>query len=123
MARSNGRAMLVLSAVLGVMLMGSGVAKLAGESHQVASFTVWGLPRWFLVLVGTFEFFGGLLLAVPATTPIGSLILSTIVVGALWTHVSHGEWTHAVPGVIVLTLLLLVFFRNRGRAIRLLGGA
>lgn len=123
MAQSTGRGIRILAAVLGIVMVGSGVSKLAGESHQVAMFAQAGLPSWFLALVGTFEVIGGILLAAPPFTPAGSLILSTIMVGALWTHVAKGEWSNLVPVGLLLGLFLLIFERNRSRAIRLLEAA
>lgn len=123
MAGTGGRTARVVGTVLGVLLMGSGIAKLAGESHQVTSFLAWGLPTWFRYLVGTFEIIGGALLAVPATAPIGSLILSTIMVGALWTHAVNHDALHIAPAAVLLPVTLWLFQQNRSRAIRLLGGA
>jgi uncharacterized membrane protein YphA (DoxX/SURF4 family) len=121
MVQSTGRGVGILAVVLGVVMIGSGVSKLGRESHQVAMFAQVGLPHWFLALVGTFEMIGGFLLAAPTSRPVGSLILSTILVGALWTHVAQGEWTNLLPVGVLLALLLLIFQRNRWRAIRLLG--
>ena len=56
------------------------------------------------------------------TTPAGSLILSTIMVGALWAHAANGEWPHLVPAAVLLTLFLTIFRVNRARALHLLGG-
>ena len=123
MAKSGSRTMSVVATVLGVMMAVSGLTKLAGESHQVAMFAMVGLPNWFLALVGTFEVIGGILLLVPAATPIGSLVLSTIMVGALWTHAAHGEWISLLPVGVLLTLFLMIFRRNQSRAAQLLGGA
>ena len=121
MAQSTSRGVGILAAVLGIVMIGSGVSKLAGESHQVAMFAQVGLPSWFLALVGTFEVIGGILLAAPPSTPAGSLILSTIMVGALWAHAAKGEWTELIPVSVLLALFLLIFQRNRSRAVRLLG--
>ena len=96
--------------------------KLAGQPGQVAAFAGWGLPAWFRALVGTFEVLGGALLIVPTTTPLGSLILSTIMVGAVWAHAANGEWPHMVPAFVLLTVFLTIFRTNRARAMRLLGG-
>jgi uncharacterized membrane protein YphA (DoxX/SURF4 family) len=104
-------------------MAGGGLSKLLGERHQVAQFAIFGLPHWFLLLVGTFEIVGGILLLVPATSPIGSLVLSTIMVGALWSHAARHQWVDLVPVTVLLTLFLLIFRRNRSRAVRLLGGA
>jgi uncharacterized membrane protein YphA (DoxX/SURF4 family) len=123
MAQSTGRGIGILAVVLGVMMIYGGVSKLARESRQVAMFAQAGLPSWFLALVGTFEVIGGILLAAPPSTPAGSLILSTIMVGALWTHAAQGEWIHLVPVSVLLALLLLIFQRTRSRAVRLLGAA
>jgi uncharacterized membrane protein YphA (DoxX/SURF4 family) len=123
MTQSRRRIVGVLSVLLGLAMIGGGVMKLAGQSGQVAAFNAIGLPTWFRVLVGTFEVLGGVLVIVPTTTPAGSLILSTILVGALWAHLANGEWSHAVPVVLLLTLFLAIFRVNRGRAVQLLGGA
>jgi putative oxidoreductase len=123
MTRAQGRVVPVLATLLGLAMIGGGAMKLAGQSSQVAAFTTWGLPAWFRALVGTFEVVGGILLIVPTTTPAGSLILSTIMVGALWAHAANGEWPHLVPVIVLLTLFLTIFRVNRARALHLLGGA
>ena len=123
MAQSTSRGIGILAAVLGIVMIGGGVSKLAGESHQVAMFAQVGLPSWFLALVGTFEVIGGILLAAPPSTPVGSLILSTIMVGTLWAHAAEGEWAKLVPVSVLLALFLLIFQRSRSRAIQLLGAA
>jgi putative oxidoreductase len=123
MARSHPWIWTAMSTVLGIVMIGSGAAKLVGPASIVESFAKWGLPSWFRILVGTFEVIGGALLALPATIPIGGVILATIMVGALWTHVANGELTHTVPSGIVLTLLLTILAKARPRAIHLLGGA
>jgi uncharacterized membrane protein YphA (DoxX/SURF4 family) len=120
MTQSRSRTIVVLAALLGVALTGGGTLKLIGQATQVAQFVNWGLPMWFLTLVGTFEVLGGVLLIVPATTPAGSLILSTIMVGALWGHVVHSDWPHAIPVVVLLTLFLTIFRRTRAQAVHLL---
>jgi uncharacterized membrane protein YphA (DoxX/SURF4 family) len=122
MTQSRSRIIVGLAALLGVAMIGGGTMKLIGQADQVALFANWGLPTWFLTLVGTFEVLGGILLIVPATTPAGSLILSTIMVGALWGHVVHYDWLHLVPVVVFLTLFLTIFRTNRARAVQLLGG-
>src|SRR5262249_45854142 len=118
-----GRLVGVLAVALGVAMIAGGAAKLVGEAHQVAGFVSWGLPPWFRALVGTFEVIGGLLLLLPPTTPIGSLFLSTVMVGALWAHTAYGPWPQPVPVSVLLALFLIIFRGNQSRAIRLMGGA
>ncbi len=123
MTKTSSRIFPALSALLGVVMIGGGTMKLVGQAAQVAAFTTWGLPAWFRALVGTFEVLGGALLVVPMTTPAGSLILATIMVGAFWAHAANGEWPQLVPVSVLLTLFLAIFRRNRGRAVQQLGGA
>ncbi len=122
MPESRGRVMAGFTLLLGLVMIAGGLAKLVGEPHQVAGFAAWGLPGWFRLLVGTFEVLGGLLLLIPGSTPIGALVLSTIMVGAVWTHFANGEWLHSIPPGVLLTLFVLIFKRNVPQAIRLLEG-
>ena len=122
MTQTRTRLVSALAMLLGVVMIAGGAAKLAGIPSQVEAFAGWGLPAWFRALVGTFEILGGILLAVSATRPAGSLILGTIMVGALWAHASSGEWPHLVPAAILLSLFLTIFGVNRAQARRLLGG-
>jgi uncharacterized membrane protein YphA (DoxX/SURF4 family) len=123
MKPTHNRFAAVLAVVLGAAMMGGGAMKLAGQSGQIAAFTALGLPAWFRALVGTFEVLGGALVIVPTTSPAGSLILSTILVGALWAHAAAGDWAHAIPALVLLPLFLTIFRLQRTRALHLLGGA
>ena len=111
-----------LAVVLALAMVAGGTMKLAGQSTQVEAFTAVGLPVWFRALVGTFEVVGGFLLAAPATRPAGSVILATILVGAAWTHAANGQWGPLGLVLVLLTLFLWIFWRERPRAIELLGG-
>ncbi len=121
MAHFQGRAVGGIAVLLGILMIVGGVTKLAGAPQQVAAFAVWGLPPWFRALVGTFEVIGGTLVIAPATAPLGSAILATIMVGALWAHAAAGQWAHLVPVSVLLALLALVFHRNSSRLVHLLG--
>jgi uncharacterized membrane protein YphA (DoxX/SURF4 family) len=123
MNQTRKRAVRVLATLLGVAMIGGGAMKLIGQPGQVAAFAAWGLPPWFRALVGTFEVLGGSFMIVPATTPAGSLILSTIMVGAAWVHATYREWPHEVPVIVLLTLFLTIFRLDRPQGLRLPGGA
>jgi uncharacterized membrane protein YphA (DoxX/SURF4 family) len=123
MNQTRKRAVRVLATLLGIAMIGGGAMKLIGQPSQVAAFAAWGLPTWFRALVGTFEVLGGSLLIVPATTPAGSLILSTIMVGAAWAHAAYREWPHELPVIVLLMLFLTIFRLDRSHDLRLTGGA
>lgn len=121
MAQTRNRVVSGLAVLLGIVMIGGGAVKLVGVPGPAAQFAALGLPVWFRFLVGTFEVLGGILLFVPATTPMGSLILSTIMVGAFWAHAANGEWPSVVPVAILLMLFLTIFRVNRAQTLRLLG--
>jgi uncharacterized membrane protein YphA (DoxX/SURF4 family) len=123
MTESRGRVFMGIAVLLGIVMIGGGAAKLLGQSGQIAAFARWGLPPWFRALVGTFEVVGGIGLVLPASRPAGSIILATIMVGALWAHAANGEYPDLIPAAVLLILFLAIFQRNRTRAIQLLGGA
>jgi uncharacterized membrane protein YphA (DoxX/SURF4 family) len=123
MASVRTRIIPILAILLGVIMIGGGSTKLIGQPGVAAQFAAFGLPAWFRALVGTFEVIGGILLLVPPTTPVGSLILSTIMVGAMWAHAASGEFPQIVPAAVLLLVFLAIFRRNRSRAVHVLGGA
>jgi uncharacterized membrane protein YphA (DoxX/SURF4 family) len=123
MTESRGHVFMGIAVLLGIVMIGGGAAKLLGQSGQIAAFARWGLPPWFRALVGTFEVVGGIGLVLPASRPAGSIILATIMVGALWAHAANGEYPDLIPAAVLLILFLAIFQRNRTRAIQLLGGA
>jgi len=122
MNQSRSRVLTGLAVLLGVVMIGGGAAKVAGQSAPVAAFIARGLPSWFRALVGTFEVLGGIFLLIPAARPFGSFILATIMVGALWAHAAHAEWPSLIPVTVLLALFLAILRRSRDRAIQLLGG-
>lgn len=121
MNQTRSRVLTGLGVLLGVVMIGGGAAKLAGQSSQVTAFAAWGLPSWFRALVGTFEIVGGIFLLMPRTRPFGSFILATIMVGALWAHAAHAEWRSLIPVAVLLMLFLALLRGSRDRAIQLLG--
>ena len=69
----------------------------------------------YTVVVGFFQFLGGLLLLINRYVPLGLTILAAILVNILATHilVMHGQGLFPVP-IIVVLLWLLLFWRVRG---------
>jgi putative oxidoreductase len=68
----------------------------------------------YIVVIGFFQFLGGLLLLINRYVPLGLVILAAEIVNILTTHilVMHGEGLFPVP-ILVVLLWFLIFWRVR----------
>jgi putative oxidoreductase len=86
----------------------SAVAKLAGLMTE--QFAAWGYGGHFAIFVGLLEFLGALGLLLPRTAGWAALGLSAIMLGAIGTHVAHGDPVAALLPAGMLGLLALVLW-------------
>jgi putative oxidoreductase len=85
-------ALLLLRAALGVIFIYHGYPKLHHASATMAMFSHLGFPRYFAVVSGVLETFGGGLLILGLFTRIVGLLLAGEMVIALWRV--HGMFTN-----------------------------
>ena len=82
-------------------------------------FAAYGLPRWFMWLVGFLKVGSALALLVgiwwaPAVLP-GALVLAVLMLGALVMHLKVKDpWNRSVPALTVLVLTLTLAFLQSG---------
>jgi hypothetical protein len=89
-----------------------GVANLAGSATIREDFLRWGYPSWFNLLTGSLELAAAVLLGMWRTRRVGAALGSVVMAGAAGTLAANGEYVHALPSLVVLALLSLVFFRG-----------
>jgi uncharacterized membrane protein YphA (DoxX/SURF4 family) len=98
----------VLGVGLGTAFAVFGVAKLFGSAAQLEDFERWGFPTWVVYVIGLVELTGGLALLGRTTAPYAASLLVGTMMGAVGTHLSHGEVSRvALP--VVLSLLLVMY--------------
>lgn len=101
---------LVLSVLLGLMFLMSGVNKLRNigpnPDHPTfdEQFVAWGFPAWARFVVGPLEIAAALLLALPRTRFYGAATITALMAGGVPTHLLAGEASLA-PFPLVLGLL------------------
>ena len=101
----------VASALLALIFVLAGIAKLIGADIVIERFQAWGYPISLMRVVGLIEVLGALALLVPSITSLGALALSLVMVGAIVTHIAFGSPLFAV---VPLTLLVgLVWLAHR----------
>ena len=113
-SRRKAVALRVAAALLGCLFVLSGAMKFV-IPDAAEQFARYGYPDWFRVLIGVVEVGGGLLLLVPRTTFYAAAALAVIMVGAVFTHLRHGEVPQAAVPFVLLLLLVLVGYASRPR--------
>jgi uncharacterized membrane protein YphA (DoxX/SURF4 family) len=90
--RWTASAGLILSGVLCLGFLSSGVPKLMNAEVPAIEFAVWGYPHWTLYVVGLMEVLGALAILRRSTAAWGFSMLAAVVLGGLLTHIRFQEW-------------------------------
>jgi len=105
--RSDKIAYWILAVLLTLTFVPGGWPKINPDAAMIGRFADWGYGVWFCRLIGVLEVLGGLLVLVPRLASFGAAVLSIVMAGAIYTHLSTGIGT---PGAAIQYLLLGVAF-------------
>lgn len=97
---------------LATLFLFAGGSKLAGAPAMVALFDAIGIGQWLRAVTGLIEVVSALALLVPALAPFGALLLASTMAGAIVTHLFVVGGSPALPGVLLLALLVVVWTRR-----------
>jgi uncharacterized membrane protein YphA (DoxX/SURF4 family) len=113
MSKMKNIALWVLQALLALLFLLMGSQKLMGEAETAANFARWGYPGFMLYLIGFLEVAGGIGLLVPKLSGLAAAGLVGLMIGAIFTHLSHSEYSMApVPVVVGIIAAVIAYFRN-----------
>jgi putative oxidoreductase len=107
-------------ALAGLFLLAGG-SKLAGAPETVALFEAIGVGQWLRYVTGLVEVGSALALFVPSLAPFGAVALVATMLGAIATHVLVLGVSPAMPAVLLLAALAVVWAR-RGQLFAALPG-
>ncbi len=110
MSKGKTIALWTVSGLLGAMFLFSGGVKLVHLDAVKPMFVQYGYAAWFATFIGVCEALGGLGVLVPRVAGLAAACLGIIMVGAVYTHVSHHEFTHALTPLVLLLLLAWVSY-------------
>ncbi len=82
----------LLSVLLSVAFVSSGLPKLMNEEVAAIEFAVWGFPQWSLYVVGGTELLGALAILHRRTLRWGVILLALVICGGIATHLKFAEW-------------------------------
>jgi putative oxidoreductase len=97
---------------LATLFLFAGGSKLAGAPAMVALFEAIGIGQWFRYLTGLIEVMSAVTLLMAALAPYGALLLASTMVGAIATHLFIVGGSPALPGVLLLGLLVVLWARR-----------
>ena len=105
----------VLTAMVAFMMIKAGGTKLIGHEVEVARFTKWGFPIWFMYMIGSLEVAGGIGLFIPKLRTLTIIGIIGIMLGAIYTHIFlDNHPTHIGGAVLVSVLSIAVFALRKG---------
>jgi uncharacterized membrane protein YphA (DoxX/SURF4 family) len=90
--------------IFALAFAGAGMAKLLSAPMMVAEFAPFGYSALFLYVVGALEVLSAIFFLVPRLRVVATGIVLCIMVGAIFSHVTHGQVRMTV-GPLVLVVL------------------
>ncbi len=103
----------IVQALVAGLFMMMAVPKLMSDPEIVANFARWGMPDKIYLVIGSFEILGAIGLLIPRTSTYAAIGLILIMVGALFTHITHNEMMMALmPLMVMMLLIFVVYVRN-----------
>ena len=102
----------VLSVVTAGMFILAGTLKLAGVEMQVQLFATIGIGQWFRYFTGLLEITGAIGLLIAALAPFAALLLATIMIGAITTHLFIAGGSPVAAIVLLASSLTIAWLRH-----------
>ena len=103
----------VICLLLAFFFAAVGSAKLVAPGAAQQTFTRWGHPDWFHLLIGTLEVGGAALLLYRRTTTLAAAVLAGVMLGAVATHLRNENYLAALLPIALLAPIACVGFCRR----------
>jgi predicted transporter len=100
----------ILSAIPGLMLFTGSFTALSGAAMVKEGIAPFGIPESMILWLGACELLCSVLYLIPRTAPIGAILMTAYMGGAVMTHARIGDPKWIVPvvfGILVWAGLLL----------------
>lgn len=108
-----------LGLILALFFIINGWPKIAsGGKGWNAQFESWGYTTDFVLVIGILEILGGVMVLIPRVAFYGAILLTVIMAGAVYTHLSTGIGSPALA-IILLVLAAAQALVTKNRALLL----
>jgi len=105
----------ILSGLLALAFLGSGLSKIFGAEMQIKNFQSWGYPLWLRFPIGLIEiiFAIGLLITTYRKTIVYGIFIWTIV--AIITHLQAGQANMIGAPIFLSVIAAIILYLSRAR--------
>src|SRR5882762_9147831 len=103
----------MITLFLALVCLRSGWLKVTGNIFWVRDFHRWGYPDWFRVMVGIAELTSMALLLIPRLASYGAMLFVVVMLGAIYTHATHHEFSRLPFNFLLLGLSLIIIFARK----------
>jgi len=110
MSKGQKIAMWIISGLLAALFLFAGLPKLLTPAKMLSE---WVYAPWFLTFIGVCETLGAIGLLIPRLAALAAAGLSVIMIGAVYTLVTHHLTKELPVPIVVFILLMLVIFLRR----------
>jgi uncharacterized membrane protein YphA (DoxX/SURF4 family) len=108
----------IVSGLLALAFLGSGLSKIFGAESQIKNFQSWGYPLWLRFPIGLIEIVFAIGLLIPTYRKTIIYGVFVWVIGAIFTHVQAGQ-AGMIGGAIIFGLLAgIILLLSKEKAIR-----
>src|SRR6266478_8240489 len=101
-------ALWIIALFLALVCLRSGWLKVTGNIFWVRDFHRWGYPDWFRIVVGIAELTSMALLLIPRFASYGATLFAFVMLGAIFTHATHHEFSRLPFNFLLLGLSLII---------------
>ncbi len=106
----------IIALLLALVCLRSGLMKMPGVpgvQFWTRDFHRWGYPGGFRVVVGVAELISFALLLIPRLAGYGAVIFAFVMLGAIFTHATHGEAARLPLNILLLAFSLIIVYTRR----------
>ena len=103
----------IITLLVALVCLRSGVMKMPsvpGVEFWIRDFARWGYPDWFRMVVGVAELAAFALLLIPRLAAYGASIFAVVMIGAIFTHATHGESGRLPFNLFLLALSAIIVY-------------
>ena len=109
-----------ITVLVALVCLRSGVMKMPGVpgvEFWVRDFARWSYPDWFRVFIGIAELISFGLLLIPRFAAYGATLFGLVMLGAIFTHATHGESVRLPFNILLLVFCVVIVFGRWRRRI------